>query len=200
MQKETQTTIKEDISEITTNKDISELTNRLNETFSFQNSSYINVEQCAKLLQISERTVRRRINSGKIEAIMTDTPHGKKYLINKEQFNQAHQIMESITIKKEYELKEFTLFLTKEMQRRENIYTSKINELEEKIEQFSTICKELEESNKEQAINFKKNISDLVNLTTNQTSEIKTLEEQIEQLSKQREPFSVKLKRWFKLK
>jgi excisionase family DNA binding protein len=46
----------------------------------------LDIGQVAELLQISKDTVRRRIKSGEIKAVMEEGPYGKQYKIDPTQF------------------------------------------------------------------------------------------------------------------
>lgn len=111
--------------------------------------SKIGISECAQLLGVSEKTVRRRISAGEIKADMIPTVHGKKYIIDRTQINTACQIIESVKIKKEYELKELALLITQEIQNREKNYEKRIKKVEELLhrerEEKIAMTKQLDE-------------------------------------------------------
>lgn len=52
-----------------------------------KDKEYLTVQQVAELLQVSARTVRRRIKSGKLEAEKHPGPYGDQWLLPSEQFD-----------------------------------------------------------------------------------------------------------------
>lgn len=48
---------------------------------------YYNVEQAAKLLDVSKRTIRNRIQQGKLEGEKISGPYGQQYRLPADQFN-----------------------------------------------------------------------------------------------------------------
>ena len=51
-----------------------------------EEDEHVTVKEAAQLLEVSQRTVRRRIKSGKLEAEKIDGPYGKQYMLPADQF------------------------------------------------------------------------------------------------------------------
>ena len=74
-------------------------------------SKWFDIPECAEFLRISERTVRRRIDTGKIKAETVSTKHGDKYIINPSQFNAVTDVIKIAKVKREFQKNELAMVI-----------------------------------------------------------------------------------------
>lgn len=108
---------------------------------------WITIKDAAARLEVSEKTIRRKIKKNELEAKLTDSPWGELWIINENQINKALEVVDVVTVKKEHDLKELALAIS--------YY------LDEKDENTRAELKKLHEENK----NIKDEIEKIERLT-----------------------------------
>jgi len=58
----------------------------------------IDVKQAAKILDVSKKTIYRRLKSGELDGKKVDIGHTKKWIINENDINKAKQVKESVDV------------------------------------------------------------------------------------------------------
>lgn len=103
---------------------------------------WLTVKEAAKVLGISDKTVRRRIAAGTITAEFKEGPYGMQYYIPSSVINTAQQIINTVTVKKEYDLQELALSLSNYFQERDKQYISQIDSLKSQLNEVQKMQEE----------------------------------------------------------
>lgn len=104
---------------------------------------YYGIKEVAKMLGVSDKTVRRRIQNGQLQAILKEGAYGKQYHLPKAQFEDAIETVEVLTVKKEHDIKNLALVLAKHLDERETRIVDEIHSM--KAELKDEFEKKLEE-------------------------------------------------------
>lgn len=68
---------------------------------------WIGVKDAAKRLGVADKTIRRKIEAGELEAKLIPSPFGRDmWVINETQIQTAQQVIDIVEVKQEYELKD----------------------------------------------------------------------------------------------
>lgn len=102
------------------------------------------IKEVAEIMNTSTKTVRNKIKAGLIKAVTVQTDRGPTYSIDKAQFSHAQQIIETVKVKREHELNDLALMLSSQMQERELVVTSRLEQLENAVQKLITEKEELQ--------------------------------------------------------
>lgn len=99
---------------------------------------WITVKQAAAALKVTDRTIRNRIQREEIKAKLVDSPYGKTWVISLGDLAQAQQIIDTVVVHKETELKDFAFslhsYMEKYLEAREKPMLEKMESLSEQID------------------------------------------------------------------
>lgn len=134
------------------------------------NNDYITVKEAAEMLRVSDKTIRRRIQKGELQAELMDSPYGQQYFIKKDQINNALQIIDVVQVKKEYDLQELAITLADYMDKRDSALIKSINDLTNEVrklqEENSNLQQQLQSEQEKRLNSISDQLKDLSNEIT----------------------------------
>lgn len=134
------------------------------------NEEFLTIREAAQILNVSEKTIRRRIQKGELTAELHDSPYGPQYFISKEQINRAYQIIEAIQVKKEYSLQDLAITLATYMEKRDSALLESVNELKNEVrklqEENSNLQQQLKSEQEKRLNSISDQLMDLSNKIT----------------------------------
>lgn len=88
---------------------------------------YLTIKEAAERLGCSDKTIRRKIQSGNLKAEKKNDVYGEQYFIPEDEINVAEQILEVVKVRKEYDVQELSIALAHYMQERESKIENKLD-------------------------------------------------------------------------
>lgn len=106
---------------------------------------WLTIKQAAEALDVSEKTVRRKITSREISAQKVDSPFGEAWVVKETEINTARQVVDVVAVQRQHEIKDLALALTQFFSEREEKLSEEIRRLTQQVNILSESLVEKEQ-------------------------------------------------------
>ena len=103
---------------------------------------YYTISEAAEVLNLSTKTIRRRIHKGEIPATLEPGPYGDQYMIPANAIDTAQEIVDVVKVDRQADAHTLALVITQAMDERDKGLQQEISELRRQVETLTEALRE----------------------------------------------------------
>ena len=100
------------------------------------------IAEAAAMLDVSTKTIRRRIHKGEIPAELVDGPYGQQYMIPADAIDTAQEIIDVVKVNRPTDATTLALVITQAMDERDKGLQDEITQLRQQVEELTKTLQE----------------------------------------------------------
>jgi excisionase family DNA binding protein len=122
---------------------------------------WLSVKEAAQAMNVSDRTIRRRIQAGTLKAKEVEGPYGKEWRIPSEVITTAREVVDVVKLERETDIQTFALVVAKTINDREDSMRAEIASLRAQMEALTAALDKEQKLHSEQARELLEAISEV---------------------------------------
>ena len=100
------------------------------------------IAEAAEVLNLSTKTIRRRIHKGELPATLEDGPYGDQYIIPAVAIDTAQEIVDVVKVNRPTDATTLALVITQAMDERDKGLQDEITQLRQQVEELTKTLQE----------------------------------------------------------
>lgn len=94
---------------------------------------YLTIKEVAEQLEVSEKTIRRRIKEGTLPAELMEGRYGQQYFIPADAVNTAQAITDVVQVKREHDARALSIAIVKALEERDKAMQEELAAMREEL-------------------------------------------------------------------